>query len=180
MKTTKRTTLLLALTATFVAASVVSAQPRFKQRHHRQGGLRLEVLAEELALSDEQISQLEEQRLATAKSAIEMRSKIQVAELELRQLMKDGDENQIINKVKEIGNLKTDLRLNRVEGQLAMKKVLTAEQLEKLESLRKERFQNRGNRRGPNRDRQRPFRNFRRNRGGPGFGEFGDLDSEPP
>ncbi len=168
----------LLVISTVAVELAASPQQRFKRQH--QPMQKIAMLADELALTEEQLTKIQEKQFATAKTAIDTRSKIQVAELELRKLMHDkaADETKIKNKIKEIGALKTELRLNLVEGRLAVKKVLTDEQLEKLQSIRKDRAKNRMNRRG------RQFRhpghrgNFRGNRGGFGFGEFGPESSE--
>lgn len=178
MKTLK--IMMLSVLLVILTTAFANAQPRFKQHHHR-AGLGIEKLEEELALTEEQLTTLKKQRFESQKNAIEMRSRIQVAELELRNLMKGGNEADIKNKVKEIGNLKTDLRLNRVETRLAMKKVLTEEQLEELQSLRKQHLKKRMNYRGqnqmgPHRRHPRQFRNFRGHQPGFGLEEF-DMES---
>ncbi|MFQ6114044.1 MAG: Spy/CpxP family protein refolding chaperone, partial [bacterium] len=118
--------LVLLLATITVMTSEVLSQRRFKP--HKRPGLILEMLADELELTEEQLTEIKEQRVATEKSSIELRSNIQIAELELRELLRQDnpDENQIISKIEEIGKLKTELRLTRVQGRLAIKKVLTS------------------------------------------------------
>ncbi len=137
--------------------------------------LKIEAFTDELGLSEEQLTKILEQQFAARKSAINTVSKIQVAELELRKLMQDkaADETKVKSIIKEIGEFKTELRLNRVEGSLAVHKVLTDEQFTKLESLKKDHFKNRMHR-GPRQfHHQGHHRNFRGHRGGLGFGGFG-------
>jgi len=173
MKTNK----IIAISILLVLLSLAMAVAQPSKRHfkrHRGAMMGIESFAEELGLSDEQISKIQEQIFERKKNAIDQRSKVQIAELELRKLMKakTADETKIKNKIKEIGALKTELRLNRVEGRLAVRKELTAEQFERLQSLRKELGNKFFGRKGRQFRQQGGRKNFRGNRGGFGFGEF--------
>jgi Spy/CpxP family protein refolding chaperone len=142
---------LIALAALLLISSSVIAQ--WQERAAMRGKFHLDRLAEELKLSEQQVDKLKDQRFALQKNAIDTRARIQTLELELRQLMdeKTVDENQVIDKITKIGELRTVLRVARVKARLETKKVLTDEQLEKLQTLRKEKQQQiRENRRGPN------------------------------
>jgi Spy/CpxP family protein refolding chaperone len=158
----------------FMFAAAASAQRGPEHRgfaRHHSAMFGIEMLAEELKLTEQQLAQIKEQRFAREKNAIQTRSKIQLAELELRNLLQadNVDENQVKSKVEEIGKLKTELRLNRVQGRLAVQKILTPEQKETLKTIHKERLQNR---RGEDRPfpRQKMFRQFQ--------GDNRDFDPE--
>lgn len=156
---------IIMLGVTALIAGEGREQKRFHRQHGGPGMFGIEMLADELKLTEQQLTQITEQRFARQKDAIQVRSKVQVAELELRNLMQaaNPDENQVKGKVEEIGKLKTELRLNRVQGRLAFQKVLTAEQKETLKTLHKQRLQNR--REGAERPslHQRMFRRFQGN-----------------
>ncbi len=138
---------LIVLGSLFLIAAMaigdLNAEPRFKR--HRGPLAGVELFAEELQLSQEQREAIKSQRFAVEKQAVELRSKIQLGELELRQMLtSDGaDENRIIGKIKEIGELKTNMRIARVQNELAIKKILTHEQLQKLETMKREHLKKR-------------------------------------
>lgn len=139
MKTNK--IIAISVLLVLLSLAMAAAQPSKRQfKRHRPVVMGIESFAEELGLSDEQLSKIQEQKFESKKNAIDQRSKVQIAELELRKLMKDkaADETKIKNKIREIGALKTELRLNRVEGRLAVRKELTDEQFETLQSLKKD------------------------------------------
>ncbi|NIR47451.1 Spy/CpxP family protein refolding chaperone [candidate division KSB1 bacterium] len=179
MKTRKLTSvLILLLIATVIVTSEALAQPFFNRHHSRI--LKLEMLADELELTEDQRAQIKEQRFATQTSAIETRSKIQIAELELQKLMHEEnvDENKVKSKVQEIGKLKTELRWNRVHGRLSMQEILTPEQKEKLKSVLPEHLQERQDR-GRSFRHLRRFRHFRDGDGDFGPGRFNVQPEEP-
>ena len=100
---------------------------------------------EVLELTDEQVDKLEDLRFSHEKEALEIKQKIEREQLELRKLM-DADEpneSKIKAKIREIGSLRTDFQLAQVDTYFAARKILTDEQIEKMESLRH------GGRRGP-------------------------------
>jgi len=170
MNRKKTFALLLLLMTVMIVSSIAVAQR--KSRLPQRGKLRMEMMAKELDLTEEQQAQLKAQQFKLQKSAIDNRSKIQTAELELRQLMdaEDVDESKVKSKIEQIGKLKTAMRIELVQSRLDMKKVLTAEQLQKMETLKQERMQEFRERRG-----ERQFRrdSHRLNwQGRSGSGEF--------
>lgn len=171
-----KTKIIIPFLVLMFAAPAVFAQRglehrRFGRQHGQMFGI--EMLADELKLTEQQLAQIKEMRFARQKSAIQTRSKIQLAELDLRNLLQaeNPDENQVKSKVEEIGKLKTELRLNRVQGRLEVQKVLTAEQKETLKTIHKQRLQNRQNGDRPF-PRQRMFQHFQGNNGGFDGDEF--------
>jgi Spy/CpxP family protein refolding chaperone len=130
-----------------IVTAFVSQESMSKPLHkrHRMPFSELELFSDELGLTEEQQTKIKEQRFQTDKEAIELRSKIKIAELELRELLhsEDPDEGQIKNKIEEIGSLKTQLRFTLVKSQLEIRNTLTPEQLEKLKLLKKERIKKR-------------------------------------
>ncbi|MFQ5822428.1 MAG: Spy/CpxP family protein refolding chaperone [bacterium] len=146
------------VSTSFVSKELIS-KPR-RQRHQKPL-FRLELFSDELQLTEDQQTKIKELRLKTTKEAIEMRSKIKIAELELRHLLQSDnpEEGQIKTKIEEIGELKTNLRFVLVKSRLDVRNSLTAEQLEKVKSLKKEYFKKRFRRQGDFRGRKplRPF-----------------------
>lgn len=96
-------------------------------------------LREKLGLTDEQVDKLKAIKLEHGKVAIKTRAELKIKELELRELMQatESDEFAIKTKVKEIEELRTQLMMNRINGRLEARKVLTEKQLKKLKELRK-------------------------------------------
>jgi len=157
------------LVTLFVLSTVLTSEASAQRHSGRHHGpmFKLGMLADELELTDEQQAKIEEQKFAAGKTAIELRSKIQIARLELHKLMHadNPDEGKIKSKVEEIGKLKTEKQLNRVESHLSMQKILTPEQKEKLRSLKKQRLH--------------PGREFRHREGGRLFRNFhGGFDDD--
>ncbi len=105
--------------------------------------------ATELNLSDEQLQRIEEIESAQEIQTVEMRAGIKVAEIELRDMMREQNANEsaVIVKVEEIGGLKTALRVANVRSKLAINKILTPEQLQTLRSLDRQRGKRDKNRR---------------------------------
>jgi len=126
---------------TLMTTSLVSAQwgPRPMKRHMKPR-IDIERLAEELGLSEEQVTKIKAEQFAARKSQIELGAKVKIAELELRTLLdENAEESDIEAKIKEIGELKTQVQLARMQARLALRKYLTEEQLQQLEELRRER-----------------------------------------
>jgi len=96
-------------------------------------------LREELGLTDEQVDKLKSIKLEHQKAAIKTESELKLKRLELRELMEAGepDEFAVKAKVEEIGELKTQLAMNRIDGGLKARKVLTDKQQKQLKELRK-------------------------------------------
>lgn len=107
--------------------------------------LNIERHAEKLGLTEEHLTAIQEERFKAKKESIQIRSEIEVAELELNRFMDaaNTDRGKVTAQVERIGELRTQLNLTRVYSQLAVKTILTQEQLDKLETLRKERLKKR-------------------------------------
>lgn len=93
---------------------------------------------EALGLSEDQQQKLEDLYYSHQETALNLRQKMERGQLEMQKLM-DADnpnENQIKAKTREIGALRTDMQLEKVEFFFKVRGVLTAEQVEKLKTLR--------------------------------------------
>lgn len=95
--------------------------------------------AYELGLSDEQVADLKTIRWNQRKSVIEKRAQIQIAHVELEELLDQEPVNfdKVKAKVIGIGDLEQDIRLDRLTTIQKARKILTAEQLEKAKNLKK-------------------------------------------
>ncbi len=95
-------------------------------------------LTEELGLSSEQRNQVEALQVDAARGMIRRRADVQVARLDLRQLVtaKAVDEKAIATKLKELSELEAAMLRERVDHTLALRRVLTPDQVEKFRSLR--------------------------------------------
>lgn len=101
-----------------------------------------EEIKAELGLSDVQHAQLKQFRLQERKATIRRRADLQIARLELRELLDAAnlDEKAVAVKVKEISELQSTALKARVDGRIALRKVLTPEQFDKLQDLRRRRI----------------------------------------
>jgi Spy/CpxP family protein refolding chaperone len=108
-------------------------------------------IAREAGLTDAQIAQLKKLRQDEEKQSIRRRADLRIAHMELNELLEAPtvDEKAVGLKVKALSDLESAALKARVDGQLAMRKIVTAEQLEKLRSLRRERGRGWDGNRGP-------------------------------
>lgn len=92
----------------------------------------------ELGLSDSQHAQLKKLRMDGRKAAIRRRADLQIARLELGEMLDAAapDERAIAAKVKEVSELQAAALRARVDARLAVAKLLTPEQREQLKHLR--------------------------------------------
>jgi Spy/CpxP family protein refolding chaperone len=106
-------------------------------------------LVRELNLSEQQSGELARLRSAGRKDAIRRRADVAIARQELRELLTAPqlDEKAVSAQVKKLSALQAERTQARAEGLLAMRRILTPEQLETLASLPPRR---------PHRSRRRP------------------------
>ncbi len=92
---------------------------------------------EELGLSGEQLEKFKKMRGEYQKEAIRRKADIQIAEIELWDLVekKDSTADQLEKKVREVEGKKTDLRVYRFKQLATLKTILTPEQFEKFRGL---------------------------------------------
>jgi len=162
---------------------VATAQER-PRRAGREGRPDLATLQAELGLTAEQAAQMQKARADGRKQAIRQRADLAIARLELEELMGAPvvDQKAIDAKVAAISGLEAAGLKARTDQRLALRKMLTPEQQEKMKQLMRE---NRGSR-GP-----RPARSGRERRpgspgqpppgqGGPSAEEADELPSPEP
>ena len=95
---------------------------------------------DEIGLTDVQVEDIEKIRLKHYELAIRQSSEIKLKELKLGTLLKNDTVNRsaMEKMIREIGKMKTDLSIQRIHFMLDVKKVLSDEQIQKIEKLKKE------------------------------------------
>jgi Spy/CpxP family protein refolding chaperone len=128
-------------------------------------------IQKELGLSDTQAGQLKKLWSDQRKANIRRRADMAIARLEMQELLDSPtvDEKALNLKVKELTDLQGAALRARVDAHLALRKLVTPEQLEKLRALRHE---GRGGRPGPPGRGERPPR--------PGGQPGGDEEQDDP
>ena len=118
------------------AVAAIAATPEAAPR--REGRRSFE---QRLGLSPEQRGQMERLRDESAKGEAKRSAELTVARIELRELMRAPqlDDKAIVAKARVLGDLQAAQTRERIENRLAMAKVLTPEQREKVHGLMAER-----------------------------------------
>ena len=96
-------------------------------------------IAKELDLTSEQRDKIEAIRDRQERAAIDQRAKLEIAQLDMRKLMRADklDRGAVLGKFDEISRLRAQLEKGRITSLLDMRDVLTPEQQQQLRSLRR-------------------------------------------
>ncbi|UCD65107.1 MAG: Spy/CpxP family protein refolding chaperone [Candidatus Zixiibacteriota bacterium] len=158
MKKLLAITLFLAL----AAASLVAAQPaprgwhdccdmqfgpkgklhRAKMKHHGMAIKGILAHGDEIGLTDEQRDKLEKMSTAFRTERVDLKAKVEKAQIKLKALMRDeAAEAEVMAVIDQLSAFKADMQKARYRHRLEVKKVLTAEQIDKLKELRKKKRQ---------------------------------------
>jgi len=115
------------------------------KRHHHHAFSPL-ALKDELKLSPEQIQALEPLEIDYRKTMIRKRADIQVAFIELGELLdkKMPDANQLKQKVDEIEDLRGGLMMFRIQALLKLKEILSQDQYDTFRSMLREEIEESG------------------------------------
>ena len=106
-------------------------------------------MADKLELTDSQKAEIKAQMEKNGLARIDKEAELEKAELKLRNLrMNDASDSEILAAIDKVGQLKTDLQKMRFQHRSQMKSILTEDQLNKLDELRKEFRKDRSGRRG--------------------------------
>jgi Spy/CpxP family protein refolding chaperone len=108
-------------------------------------------LQSEIGLTGEQEQKIETMMLAHEETTIRRASDIKVLELKFASLLKNNriDRREMEKMAREVGKLKTDLQVDHLNYLLDLRDILTPEQIQKIEKIKKEIPQRlRGNFRG--------------------------------
>lgn len=147
---------LLATLGVAVAAMAGVAELPSLQARGEERGLRL---AEELALSAEQVEAARKLWTDEARRTIQRRAELALARLDLRELMDapQPDEKAIAVKLKQMTAIRGEALQAQVARGLALRKLLSDEQRDKLKTLWPGRRDGAGRGPGPGRGRPRPL-----------------------
>ncbi len=142
------------------AAAISSAQPAPEHRERRADP---QAVQQRLGLSEEQTAQLRKTWTEGRKQAIRRRAEIRIARMELAEALdqRTVDEKAVAAKVKALADLQTVALQARTDERLAVRRILTPEQYEKMKQLRRDRRWARG---------REGARGWRERRPGPGRG----------
>lgn len=133
----------LALVAGVALAAGPERPGRPEERGPRDG--RAEI-KEALGLTDAQVADLHKLRMDEARKRIQAQANVRIARLELRELLAAPtvDEKAVRAKAKELEQAQTAAEEARVEAMIALRRIVNAEQAEKLLRLREHRRHGRG------------------------------------
>lgn len=95
-------------------------------------------MVEELGLTDEQITELKESDFAMKESHMELRSQLNQLSLAMEKAFTEKPVNdaQVIELANKMSEIRNNLFMDRIESRLKMTRILTEEQLEKLQALK--------------------------------------------
>jgi Spy/CpxP family protein refolding chaperone len=150
------------------------SEPKEKQSPSMPGRLEgmghLLQLADELDLTESQQNQLRELHLKFATEQVDRDAELKKTRIQLHALMTDKSaaESDVLRTIDQMAKVRADQLKSRYLHHREMKGVLTAEQLDQVEQLYRERWKERGD--DKKRDRDREMR-------GDGFG-FDEDDDE--
>jgi Spy/CpxP family protein refolding chaperone len=107
--------------------ALLLAQPHGMSRSMHQSGSWMGM--EQLNLSDEQADQLHTLRIAHQKKMVPLRADLQLAQIELDELVRAGDSSKKLDAaIKKVNDLEGSLNELRIKHQIEVDKVLTEEQ----------------------------------------------------
>lgn len=103
--------------------------------------------ADEIKLTDDQKSKLEQMALTHHEMMIDKKAELEKAELQLRHMRRnDAPESEVLALMDQVGRLRTGMQKARYQHRKEVEGVLTTDQLDKLENLRRDRFRDRADR----------------------------------
>jgi len=98
---------------------------------------------DEINLTPKQVQVIEKMDENYKEAGIRKQADIKILELKLHSYLKKDpvDRKQMEKMIREVAQMRTDMQIDRMNYLLDVKKILTKEQLEKIESLKKRRRQ---------------------------------------
>jgi len=132
----KRRTIWMGIAGLILALGVTAVHARgHRGRQHHFAGPRFE----ELDLTQEQKDQLKSLRTESQKKMIQLKADMQIAHVELKALLiqKNPNQGSVDKVVSKLSSAQAKMTENRVRQKLAVNKILTGEQLQKLEEMPK-------------------------------------------
>ena len=130
----------LALALLLLSAPLVLAQMGCMKMQGPGKSCGMMQKAEELGLTAEQQTKIKNVHLEAKKEEIKLKADIELAELDLKQLMMADTPNQdqILKAADNLGLLRTKMAKAGIKTKLAVRQVLTKEQLAKWKEMKKE------------------------------------------
>ena len=94
-------------------------------------------IVEDLGLSDEQVGKLKDADFTLKENHLELRAQIDQLNLEMEKAFSEKpiNDSQVLELANKMNEIRSRLFIDRVDSRLKMTKILTEEQLEKLEAL---------------------------------------------
>jgi len=170
---TKKVTILITAVLIFVSMNLLAqhgARGRDMVKHARFGihmaeknlfsGSMLLKFKDEIGLTEEQASKIEKMSDLFQEAVIRKQADIKVEGLKVRSYLKEEkvDRKKMETMIREVAKMRTDLQVGQMNYLLDLKDLLTPEQIEKIESLKKERRHKRM-------EKRKYFKEGRRDRG---------------
>ena len=123
----------VAALAAFTAGDLGAQEPR---RAHRGG---LVALQSDLGLTDQQVAEIRRIHTEARKAGIRRNADLRIARMELQELLGAAtlDEAKIAARVKAVSDLQAAAFKERTDGQLAVRRLVTAEQFQKMQQVRR-------------------------------------------
>ena len=131
---------------------------------------RIEIVREEINLTDQQREEMRKLRAEYQKEMIKLNAELKILRLELQELLepKEPDKDKIYAHIDKMNNLRTEMSKKRVDFLLKMRTIFTPEQWEKMKKSRRFfRF-------------DRMHKRFSGERGFHGFGDRGFFNRRRP
>jgi Spy/CpxP family protein refolding chaperone len=156
------TSLLLLSLVSFAPLSAQAGGPPEIRAVEAMHGRKFDAVADRLKLSPELRTKVQDSVYKSSSAALEIKARIDRAELDLKHLMaqKSFDEKAVMKAVDALNAAEADLRKNRMQLMLDVRKLLTPEQWAELVRARAEQRERRHDRNGGPRG----------GKGGPGMG----------
>jgi Spy/CpxP family protein refolding chaperone len=126
----------VATVATLAALTVADLTAQEPRRARRAG---LEALQSEIGLNDQQVAEIRRIHSEARKAAIRRHADLRIARMELHELLAAAtvDEAKIAARVKAISDLQAVAFKERTETQLAVRRLVTAEQYQKMQQAKR-------------------------------------------
>ena len=155
---TKKVSILIAAVLIFVSMNLqarAGARDRDLMKHARFGihmaeknlfpGPMLLNFKDEISLTAEQVSKIEEMTDLFQETAIKKEADIKIKELKVRSYLTEDqiDRKKLESMIREIARMRTDMQVDHMNHLLDLRDLLTPEQMAKIESLKKERIHQR-------------------------------------
>ncbi len=157
--------------ATVAALAALTTADLKAQEPRRSRRASLEALQGEIGLNDQQVAEIRRIHSEARKASIRRHADLQIARLELHELLAAAtvDETRIAARVKAISDLQAAAFKERTETQLAIRRLVTAEQYQKLQQAKRGAVRAR---------RARPMRRPMAPEGAPGGPDAGGDEAE--